>query len=233
LEKPRAFIKTDYVPAGIVALGLSFDTDRFSCPTNTKGSVRAVYVYGGQAGICALPSVAGAHCASDAVRKSFPTIFVEPVLIPAQAINKNAPTSGASLFMAERQGYAPCPPWPARIAPADRCPNLLHANSSNGSHPCLMSINTKGPVRGLLCLWRRGRDSNPGTPVKMLLEFQSSAFDRSATSPETFVRSTKSLVEGDSDWNRPARYSARPVLRPCGADCRVLLAIVQVRSQRT
>src|SRR5688572_17685042 len=42
-----------------------------------------------------------------AVRKSFPTIFVEPVLIPAQAINKNAPTSGASLFMAERQGFEP------------------------------------------------------------------------------------------------------------------------------
>ena len=33
--------------------------------------------------------------------------FVEPVLIPAQAINKNAPTSGASLFMAERQGFEP------------------------------------------------------------------------------------------------------------------------------
>jgi hypothetical protein len=31
--------------------------------------------------------------------------------------------------------------------------------------------------------WRRGWDSNPRTPVKMLLEFQSSAFDRSATSP--------------------------------------------------
>ena len=31
--------------------------------------------------------------------------------------------------------------------------------------------------------YRRGWDSNPRTPVKMLLEFQSSAFDRSATSP--------------------------------------------------
>jgi hypothetical protein len=31
--------------------------------------------------------------------------------------------------------------------------------------------------------WRRGWDSNPRTPVEMLLEFQSSAFDRSATSP--------------------------------------------------
>ena len=32
-------------------------------------------------------------------------------------------------------------------------------------------------------VWRRGWDSNPRTPVKMLLEFQSSAFDHSATSP--------------------------------------------------
>ena len=31
--------------------------------------------------------------------------------------------------------------------------------------------------------WRREWDSNPRTPVKMLLEFQSSAFDRSAISP--------------------------------------------------
>ena len=31
--------------------------------------------------------------------------------------------------------------------------------------------------------WRRGWDSNPRIPVKILLEFQSSAFDRSATSP--------------------------------------------------
>ena len=45
--------------------------------------------------------MAGAHCVGDPVRRSFPTIFVEPVLIPAQAINKDAPTSGASLFMAE------------------------------------------------------------------------------------------------------------------------------------
>src|SRR5690606_14005665 len=31
--------------------------------------------------------------------------------------------------------------------------------------------------------WRRDRDSNPGIPVKVLLEFQSSAFDHSAISP--------------------------------------------------
>src|SRR5271170_132328 len=37
-------------------------------------------------------------------------------------------------------------------------------------------------------LWRRGWDSNPRTPVKMLLEFQSSAFDRSATSPFNMLR---------------------------------------------
>ncbi len=41
---------------------------------------------------------------------------------------------------------------------------------------------------------------------------------------KTFVRSAESLVEGDPDWNRPARYSARPVLRPFGADCRAMLA---------
>ena len=38
--------------------------------------------------------------------------------------------------------------------------------------------------------WRRGWDSNPRTPVKMLLEFQSSAFDRSATSPINQLRCT-------------------------------------------
>ena len=31
--------------------------------------------------------------------------------------------------------------------------------------------------------WRRGRDSNPRTPFGMLLTFQASAFDHSATSP--------------------------------------------------
>src|SRR5262249_48108243 len=36
--------------------------------------------------------------------------------------------------------------------------------------------------------WRRGWDSNPRTPVEMLLEFQSSAFDRSATSPINHLR---------------------------------------------
>src|SRR5437879_11293523 len=36
--------------------------------------------------------------------------------------------------------------------------------------------------------WRRGWDSNPRTPVKMLLEFQSSALDRSATSPINHLR---------------------------------------------
>ena len=38
--------------------------------------------------------------------------------------------------------------------------------------------------------WRRGWDSNPRIPVKILLEFQSSAFDRSATSPLNELRDT-------------------------------------------
>ena len=36
-------------------------------------------------------------------------------------------------------------------------------------------------------IWRRGWDSNPRTPVEMLLEFQSSALDRSATSPINYL----------------------------------------------
>src|ERR1700729_4064142 len=38
--------------------------------------------------------------------------------------------------------------------------------------------------------WRREWDSNPRTPVKMLLEFQSSAFDRSAISPNQSLTRT-------------------------------------------
>ena len=48
-------------------------------------------------------------------------------------------------------------------------------------------------------LWRREWDSNPRTPVKMLLEFQSSAFDRSAISPNqslTSIFSAASEVDG-------------------------------------
>ena len=54
--------------------------------------------------------------------------------------------------------------------------------------------------------WRRGWDSNPRTPVKMLLEFQSSAFDRSATSPIRYLRD--SLV---------AAPQCAPEARPKGA----------------
>ena len=35
--------------------------------------------------------------------------------------------------------------------------------------------------------WRREWDSNPRIPVKVLLEFQSSAFDHSAISPESIL----------------------------------------------
>src|SRR5688572_15699207 len=50
------------------------------------------------------------------------------------------------------------------------------------SKPCLGG-KIKKPRKGAFSFWRRDRDSNPGTPVRMLLEFQSSAFDRSAISP--------------------------------------------------
>src|SRR5262245_51639227 len=42
--------------------------------------------------------------------------------------------------------------------------------------------------------WRREWDSNPRTPVKMLLEFQSSAFDRSAISPRAGADDTPRLA---------------------------------------
>src|SRR5438874_11288596 len=43
-------------------------------------------------------------------------------------------------------------------------------------------------ARLFITIWRRGWDSNPRTPVEMLLEFQSSALDRSATSPINYLR---------------------------------------------
>src|SRR5580704_10189708 len=55
--------------------------------------------------------------------------------------------------------------------------------------------------------WRRGWDSNPRTPVKMLLEFQSSAFDRSATSPIKYLRSP--LAATPEGRNGPAPKGAR------------------------
>ena len=61
------------------------------------------------------------------------------------------------------------------------------------------------PTQGLK--WRRGWDSNPRTPVKMLLEFQSSAFDRSATSPH-------SLPCAQNRSTGPRGNRARMILRP-------------------
>src|SRR5512138_700847 len=61
-------------------------------------------------------------------------------------------------------------------------------------------------------VWRRGRDSNPGTPVKMLLEFQSSAFDHSATSPN---RNLSALVEHHANLSAGAGPPARDSALPC------------------
>src|ERR1700741_3014350 len=59
--------------------------------------------------------------------------------------------------------------------------------------------------------WRRGWDSNPRTPVKMLLEFQSSAFDRSATSPINGLQQTprnNSEAEQGEDGRRIIKHAA-------------------------
>src|SRR5579864_5369510 len=47
--------------------------------------------------------------------------------------------------------------------------------------------------------WRRGRDSNPRTPFGMLLTFQASAFDHSATYPySTFSNCREGLLAADA-----------------------------------
>ena len=79
-----------------------------------------------------------------------------------------------------------------------------------------------GLIRGRLTaqkLWRRGWDSNPRTPVKMLLEFQSSAFDRSATSPINYLRRfSRKLPAPSGRLHRLAR--ARIIHRhACGGAC--------------
>src|SRR5437870_13852305 len=55
-------------------------------------------------------------------------------------------------------------------------------------------------ARLFITIWRRGWDSNPRTPGEMLLEFESSALDRSATSPisnlQGFSRSNLHRLRG-------------------------------------
>ena len=62
--------------------------------------------------------------------------------------------------------------------------------------------------------WRRGWDSNPRTPVKMLLEFQSSAFDRSATSPAGRARSLHGRSRpGNEPPRSPPSWKTTPASR--------------------
>src|SRR5205823_6918774 len=64
--------------------------------------------------------------------------------------------------------------------------------SSPTLSPGAAELNPPAPgehhARLFITIWRRGWDSNPRTPVEMLLEFQSSALDRSATSPINYLR---------------------------------------------
>ena len=65
--------------------------------------------------------------------------------------------------------------------------------------------------------WRRDRDSNPGTPVKMLLEFQSSAFDRSAISPKPTNAVGRAALNLCTDWNWQFQSSALLRTSMCSA----------------
>ncbi len=69
--------------------------------------------------------------------------------------------------------------------------------------------------------WRRGRDSNPRTPFRMLLTFQASAFDHSATSPRetgTSARGRKGTRGRRGDQIlRPQALPSPGCSRPCWA----------------
>jgi hypothetical protein len=78
-------------------------------------------------------------------------------------------------------------------------------------------FEASGSMRKRL-IWRREWDSNPRTPVKMLLEFQSSAFDRSAISP---INQLRGLPQRLSAPGRPSQaresYTVRPGEAPASA----------------
>lgn len=97
------------------------------------------------------------------------------------------PSRGSFVFVAERQGWHsahPCAsPFGRPSVVQNGCPAVLSNPGTSRALQFQPSTKIKKPHKGAFLFWRRGRDSNPGTPVRMLLEFQSSAFDRSATSP--------------------------------------------------
>ena len=93
--------------------------------------------------------------------------------------------------LAERQGWHSAHPCTSPLrgdlkVAQNGCPAVL---SNPGTSRVLQSLPKRRNKKALpktggpFYFWRRDRDSNPGTPVRMLLEFQSSAFDHSAISP--------------------------------------------------
>ena len=76
---------------------------------------------------------------------------------------------------AKSKGWRPAPaPLRHPMSPLPLLPS-----GPDGVHGLSSRRNRREPP----LTWRREWDSNPRTPVKMLLEFQSSAFDRSAIPP--------------------------------------------------
>src|ERR1700691_1672927 len=68
-------------------------------------------------------------------------------------------------------------------------------------------------------IWRRGRDSNPRTPFGMLLTFQASAFDHSATSPlgtpMPNLRGPPRVPEAGEASKSPAPAASWSAFPPC------------------
>jgi hypothetical protein len=98
---------------------------------------------------------------------------------------------------------------------------LSHPASSrnNQPSPCAQNFGSN--------YWRRGWDSNPRTPVKMLLEFQSSAFDRSATSPINHLRRLSRKLPAHP--GRPRRLRKGANNTPSGLGRRLLWHIERGR----
>src|SRR3989440_2255840 len=78
------------------------------------------------------------------------------------------------------------------VHPSLRSGPTAGLRSSPTLSPGAAELNPPAPgehhARLFITIWRRGWDSNPRTPVEMLLEFQSSALDRPATSPINYLR---------------------------------------------
>jgi hypothetical protein len=119
--------------------------------------------------------------------------------------------------------FSPCPlAHPTVVQDCRPCNFVEHAKVFVGCDPVLGQKRKSPHEEGFSRIWRREWDSNPRTPVKMLLEFQSSAFDHSAISPHKLNHRAprlRSLALWTGIRNSSAaRYSVHPWTSPLRAN---------------